>query len=390
MKRILTIVFFTLAITLQAQSPVATSPFEQFGDHIFIKLSVDGSEPLDFIFDTGDGLTVIDLDVAKKLNLPLDHKLTATSAQGSITGAYIKHNKIELGGMLLESNIKVYATSLKHLEISIGRNIDGIIGYDMLVHHVTRLNYDEMKVEMYDSGSYPKSGEKIPFKLYNAIPTITAFVTLNNDEELSGTFFLNTGAGTSVDFNSPYAKTNDIISKTGEHYSYLVKGLEETETRHYEGRVKSFRFGTSTYQNLPIGISEVASGIQGDKKAAGIIGNRILSKYNILFDYKSGFMYLAENSRMSLPVAVNCSGLDLQMNEDLTKVLVHKVFEGSAAEAAGIRLNDEVISLDGKPVSSMSLVALEEALKKEGATVSLEISSAGETRKVSLTLKPLL
>ncbi len=387
MKKILLILITVVSIQAVAQAPVASSAFQLVGDHIFIKLSVDGSEPLDFIFDTGDGLTVIDLDVAQKLNLSMDHKLAATSAQGSITGSYIKHNSIKLGDYLLEKDIKVYATTLRHLEMSIGRNIDGIIGYDMLIHHITRINYSDMMIELYDSGSYPKVGEMIPFKLYNAIPTIPGFATLNNDEDVGGTFFLNTGAGTSVDFNTPFAKTNGIIGKTGQHYSYPVKGLEDVETRHYEGRVKSFRFGTVNLQSLPIGISEVEKGIQGDKKAAGIIGNKVLSKFNILFDYKTSVLYLEENSRMATPIAVNCSGLDLQLNKEMTKILVHKVFEGSPAEAAGIKVDDELVSINGKAASELSLVEVEDLLKKGGTKVTLVLDTAGE---VSLDLKELL
>ena len=89
---------------------------ELYGDHIFIHLSVDGSEPLDFIFDTGDGLPVIDLDIAKMLNLDLNHSASKTSAQGAIKGALIDHNTIELNGIELEKDIQLYATSLRHLE----------------------------------------------------------------------------------------------------------------------------------------------------------------------------------------------------------------------------------------------------------------------------------
>ena len=94
MKKAIQIVIILFSIKAYAQQPVTTTPFELFGDHIFISLSVDDSDPVDFIFDTGDGLPVIDLNIATKLGLNMDHKESHTSAQGSITGALIKHNKI--------------------------------------------------------------------------------------------------------------------------------------------------------------------------------------------------------------------------------------------------------------------------------------------------------
>ncbi len=390
MKHLLATFLISAFFMSQSQSPIGTSDFELYGDHIFVKLSVDGSDPLDFILDTGDGLTVLDLDVAQSLNLPLDHKQTTTSAQGSITGALIKHNRIELNGMLLEKNIKVYATDLDHLEISIGRNVDGIIGYDMLRHHIVKLNYDLLKIELYDSGSYPKSGQEIPFKFHTAIPTISAYITLNDGATLEGNFFVNTGAGTTLDFNTPFANENNIVDRTGEHYSYLVKGLGEKETRHYEGRVKSFRFGTQSFDDMPIGISQVEAGIQGDKKIAGIIGNRLLSRYNILFDYKTHKMYLEENGRSGEDFFVNSSGLDVQMDKAMEKVLIHQVIEGTGAEAAGIQLNDEIVAINGAATSGMSLIEVEDLLRADGKTVELDLKRGSEDLKVTLELKKLL
>lgn len=377
-------------IASYAQSPITTTDFELYGDHVFVKLSVDDSEPLDFIFDTGDVLTVIDMDVAEKLNLPINHKENATSAQGSISGALIKHNKIRLNDLLLEKNIKVYATDLDHLEISIGRNIDGIVGYEMLHHHVVRLDYDAMKLEVYDSGSYPKKGEELSFKFHHTVPTIDATITLNNGESLSGSYYVNTGAGTTVDFNTPFANENGIIDKTGDHYSYLVKGLGATETRHYEGRVKSFSFGSTTVENLPVGISQVTSGIQGEKKVAGIIGNKLMNRFNVLFDYKTHKIYLEKNGRFSEDYPVNCSGIDVQLSKDKSKILIHQVIEGSAAASEGISVDDELVSINGESAMSLGLPAVEKMLKQSGSSVTLTLNSGGSSKEVSLDLKSLL
>ena len=392
MKKLFTVAIGLIAsVVVLGQSPQITSDFELYGDHIFIKLSIDDSEPLDFILDTGDGLTVIDLDIAEKLKLSVDHKQTTTSAQGSVSGALIKHNKVALEGLVLENNIKVYATDLKHLEISIGRNIDGIIGYDMLHHHVVRLDYDSMKVELYDYATgYPKNGIELPFKMHFAIPVVKGIVTLNNGETIDGTFYMNTGAGTTLDFNAPFADSNQVINKTGEHYSYLVKGLGQEETRHYEGRVRTFRFGSNIFENLPVGISQIKAGIQGDKKVSGIIGNRILSQYNILFDYKAHKLYMEPNGRQDIGFPVNCSGLDVQLSEDMSKVLIHQVLEGTQAEAAGIKVNDVLVSINGTPAKDLTLIEIEDILKKSGTTVQLTIDQDGSSKDVSLDLKSLL
>lgn len=388
MKRIITTVLGTIALfAVCAQTPITSIPFQLFGDHIMIKVSVDNSDPLDFIFDTGSGLTVLDNEVADRLNLKGKKvRMNETTS----TFELIKHNEIEINGFPMEKNIKVYATDLDHLEISLGRDFDGIVGYDLMHHHTIHIDYEQQMMEIYDHGKGPKEGDAVPFHLHIAIPTIKGNVVLNNGESLDGTFFVMTGAGTSLDFNSPYAKANDIIHKTGKHYSYLVKGITEEETPHYEGHVLSFTFGEEVIEDLPIGISTANHGIQADNIVSGIIGSQILSMFNFTIDVPGKTLYFQQNSNYGKKLTVNCSGIDVQLSPEKNRVLIHQVFENSPASEAGILLNDEILAINDLSTTEISLPQIKELLKGVGETVSLKIQRGGEEKQVSLKLKSML
>lgn len=388
MKRIALVLACLITNLTFAQTPTKSIPFELFGDHIIIQLSVDGSEPLDFIFDSGDGITVIDEEIADELHLV---KEKVVLNQGTVSGSLIKHNKLEIGDYLLEKNIKVYSTDLDHLEISLGRDFDGIIGYDLMHHHAVRIDYDNMLFEIYEHGQHPKKGSPIPFKLNTAIPTIEGSVVLNNGEPHSGTFFVMTGAGTTLDFNSPYAKKYDVIHKTGDHYYYYVKSISQEETKHYEGMVKSFTFGDQKFEDLPIGISQAKTGTQAHEKVSGILGNKILSRYNVIFDLPAKLIYMEKNKNFDDHFIVNCSGIDIQLSKDKKKVLIHQVFEGSVAEAVGVQVNAELISIDGKmALADVDFPGIQKMLVQPNKTVRLLISQNGNEKTVNLALKPLL
>ncbi|SNT38454.1 Aspartyl protease [Ekhidna lutea] len=391
MKRILYLLVFT-CLYCNAQSPITSTKMQLFGDHIFIQLSVDGSEPLDFIFDTGDGLPVIDLDVAQELGLDLDHAASKTSAQGAVKGALIDHNTIELNGIVLEKDIELYATSLRHLEMSIGKNIDGIIGYDLLHHYVVKLDYDQGMFELYDQPSYVHEGfgESFEFKLDNYIPHIEAQVTLNDGEVLSGEFFVNTGAGATLDFNTRFAAKNDIIERTGEHFSYPVAGLSNKETTHYEGRVRNFGFGTFDFEKMPIGISTAKHGIQHNKKVAGIIGNKLLKRFNITFDYSREKIYFVKNRNIDNAFSVNASGLNLQLSEDMSKVLVHKVYDASPAKLVGIVKDAEILRVNGKDIKAYALPELRDLLEQANKNIELTLWQEGEEQSFTLDLDQLI
>ena len=387
MKKLLAATCLLGASFAFSQTPITSIPFELFGDHIIIKVSVDDSEPLDFIFDTGSGFTVLDDDVTKALNLS-GKKIEMNNA--SSTWQLIKHNTLAINHFLMEKNIKVYSTDFDHLEISLGMDIDGIVGYDLLRHHSIYVNFDSKTINIYDLGSGPKKGDAIPFTMDTSIPVVQGNVTLNNGEPHPGSFYFITGAGTTLDFNSPYAKQWDVINKTGKHYSYYVKGLSKDETLHYEGHVLSLEFGKQKIEDLPIGISTASDGIQASKNVSGIIGSQIIRMYNFTIDYGTNMLYLEKDHTYDANFKVNCSGIDVQLSEDKKKVLIHQVFEESPASEAGIKLNDELVKINGKTMAEVNLADVKKILKEEGETVELVINQGGSEKTVSLELRSLI
>ncbi|MEM0940830.1 MAG: PDZ domain-containing protein [Bacteroidota bacterium] len=379
---------FMLTITGFSQEPITSIPFQLFGDHIIIQVSIDNSESLDFIFDTGSGYTVLDEDITKDLGL--SGKKIEMKEATYYDWQIVKHNTITINNFLMEKNIKVYSTDFDHLEISLGMDLDGIVGYDLLRSHSVYVNFDEKLISIYDLGMAPQRGDAIPFTFDTRIPAIKGKVVLNNEELHDGIFYFITGAGTTLDFNTPYAAEYDIISKTGKHYSYLVKGLSKKETPHYEGRVLSFSFGKQKIEDLPIGISTATEGIQASKVVAGIMGSQIIRMYNFTIDYGSNMVYLEKDKTYNASFNVNCSGFDVQLAEDKKTVLIHEVFDDSPASESGIMVNDELLKINGKSMNEVVLPDVKKILRKESEKVDLVIKQNGKEKKITLELRSLI
>lgn len=386
MKNIFTTLLSILVFGAFAQ-PITSIPFEMYGDHMIVQISVDGSAPLDFIFDTASGLTVLDKDRANELGLSgKEIKIHDTNTTMEI----LKHNTFSINGFEMEKNIKVYTTVLRHLEKSLGRDIDGIFGYDLMVHHTLHIDYEQKRMDIYEHGGGPVSGDLIPFFLNMSIPTISASVILNNGEPLEGTFFVMTGAGTTLDFNSPFATKNDIIDKTGKHFSYLVKDISENETVHYEGHVEQLKFGKEEFPDLPVGISQAKSGIRAHGDVAGIIGNRLLSRYNITIDLPNKQFFFTQNSNYEKPILINSSGIEIQLSEDMSDILVHKVYENSPAEEVGVMLNDKLLAVNDKPVSKMTFPEIIDVFRHKDRKVSIKVLRDNEEKLLTFETRSLI
>ncbi len=392
MKRVLFAILGILgALSVLAQTPTSTVPFELFGDHIFIKVSVNDSEPLDFIFDTGDGLTVLNIETARRLDMVSDGKVRKTSAGGSVTGALLKHQTVEIGGLPV-NDIEIYETSLNHLEISIGRKIDGIIGFDVLDQYVIKIDYEGNEFQIYneDGFLYNGGGKSFKLKLNSYIPYIPASVTMANGKQLKGDFFIDTGARTSVDFNTPYVNKNGMVDLIGDNYSYYVAGLSSNETKHYKGRATDFSFGGFSFDNLPIGLSQAEHGIQNNSKVAGILGNELLKHFNITYDYARKKIYFEQNDVFDNQFMVDAAGIDFQYDKSMKQILIHQVHENSAAADMGIKIDTQLLEVNGKAATDYTIPELRTIFSQDGGTASVKILQNGEEKTVEFNLKQLI
>jgi C-terminal processing protease CtpA/Prc len=199
-----------------------------------------------------------------------------------------------------------------------------------------------------------------------------------------------TGAGTTLDFNAPFSEEFDVIHKTGKHFSYLTKSISNVETKHYEGHILSLFFGDQKIDDLPVGISTATTGVQANKSVSGIIGNQILRMYNITYDFHSKNLYLMKNANYGKKLLVNCSGIDIQLSEDMQRVLIHQIIDDSPASEAGIQLNAELLKVNGMTMAEVNFPTVKDILKREGTSVELKIKENGTERDVTLKLRSLI
>src|SRR5688572_23867349 len=74
-----------------ASSVRATIPFELDNKHIMLSVKVNG-KPLTFVLDTGDQVAIVDLDLARQMNLVLSGEVRVGGAGAAISTGYFVKN----------------------------------------------------------------------------------------------------------------------------------------------------------------------------------------------------------------------------------------------------------------------------------------------------------
>ena len=101
-------------------------------------------------------------------------------------------------------------------------------------------------------------------------------------------------------------------------------------------------------------------------------------------------MWWEENSKYEGPFFVNASGILLQLDKSLDKLLIHQIYDNSPAEKAGLMVDDEILEIGGKSAKELGLVGVRDLLAKSGETVTIKIKRKRETSEVSLTLADMI
>jgi hypothetical protein len=366
--------------------------FELYDGLVFLKVSVDDSEPLDFIFDSGAGTTNLNSRYS------FAKSLTTTKTAGSMGGSgmqmvpMLEGSTLTLeGGITIDSAI-ILITDLSHLERMTGRRIDGIIGSDLLWNYMVTVNYSDRQLIVYPDREAAPALECYPIEisLDLGIPMGDATMTMGNGEQFEGRFLFDTGAKSSLILTTPTSERTNAVVGNAPVYLDHARGVTAAQIDLAVGRCQAFEFAGQSFNNVPVAMSSSTEGALSLEFFDGIIGHVLLQKFNITYDYLGRVMCLAPNANFNLPIATDGSGLRWETDSTLTRIFVSHIIENSAAADEPIEAGDELLELNEKPVAELTLSDIKKALKQHGEQVSMKFQRNGyHTYEVGLELRSL-
>jgi len=99
-------------------------------------------------------------------------------------------------------------------------------------------------------------------------------------------------------------------------------------------------------------------------------------------------MYIKPNDYFNEPFEHDMSGLEYYASNDYKHIIISRVEPGSSADAVGLEKGDEIVTINLKPVSKMSLEEIDSLFKsKDGRNILLEIFHDSKYDNVILSLK---
>ncbi len=367
----------------------------QVFDHIVcMPVKINRSLPLDFILDTGAAdICGIDEVEAGKLKLAFGRKISTNGAGEETVDSY------KLGKVLFSLpgidfvNLELSTLPLKRLVPFWGKEIEGIIGGNVLEQVVTEIDYVNRTVHFYDPADfhYNGPGERIPISIYYKSPYVIAKISVAGaTEPIEGLFLLDTGLRGMV-FNGPFHRRHSLAEKSPRIVKNTLGFGIGGESRGMVGRVKSLSINGITFNNPVVGFSLDRQGVLSSGNFAGAIGTTFLHRFRIFFNYAEKEMILEKNKFFAESFEYDMSGIFfITEGERFDRIMVYNILENSPAVDAGLKKGDIIVSIDDRKAGALTMEEIRRLFIGVGKKVRLEIQRNSNTFTVTLGLRRLV
>ena len=146
-----------------AEEGLRLLPFQLQGDgDIVVPVTIDGGGPFDFLLDTGSSRTIVSDATARRLGLQIVAQTLMVTPLGEAPQALAPLNRVAMGA---GPPATVLAMIVPADALDRGRDIDGIIGQDILARRSYTIDYERRHLAWHSASTGELGGARLPLEL---------------------------------------------------------------------------------------------------------------------------------------------------------------------------------------------------------------------------------
>jgi hypothetical protein len=204
-----------------------------------------------FLLDSGSSTSLIDIDEAKSLQLPMGGSSHVAGAT-MLTGESALADSLDLGGLRFHP-IVLTAVPLGLPAKIRGFGIKGVLGFDVLAHVVVRISYARGQLQFIEPTAfrYGGNGLVLPLDATNRVPYVAA--TIGDKDPV--TFTIDTGSNSGLTLYQDFASSHtrdflrpgDLATDTGAPLDPNEAGTQRSRGQTVAGTDASSHTDVSSY-----------------------------------------------------------------------------------------------------------------------------------------------
>lgn len=375
----------------------ATIPFRYIHNFIIVEAKIYGIIPLQFIFDTGaEHIILFKREYTDLLQVPYDRRIPVLGSDMSreIFALIARNGVIEVKGLAPQPyDMLVLEEDYFSLDEMIGSPVAGLIGGGFFRNLIINIDYKRNQINLYDPATFepPADYISLPIKIKTNKPYVMAEASLTDGSPVQVDLLVDTGAGVPLLLHnnshpSLHLPDQYIKGKLGMGLGGYLEG--------YIGRIQKLSLGSIEFPSVLTSFQNMDQNWlkDKDKYRNGILGNDLLSRFDVFFDYVHGQLMLKPYKKKQDPFVMDRSGLVLfAFGEGFNQFAVRDILSDSPAQEAGFQVNDVLTRIQGTWAKYFTLDEINRVLqKKAGKKLKLQILRGKELMRKELTIRDLI
>ncbi|GAC1367659.1 MAG: hypothetical protein NVSMB30_02470 [Hymenobacter sp.] len=335
---------------------------------------LNGAGPYNFLVDSGVGISIItSSSLADSLRLPHGQLFQVVGAGTANTGlqAYQTDSvRVTLPGGVVAPRMTwlVLSDDILNLSGYVGVPIHGILGSELFRSFVVTLQPEQNRLVLHNPSTFrPPHGRHwstIPLTLQNNKAYFNAAVQLTDSLRLVLKLVFDTGASHALSLE--LGSDRRLVGPAKRLPTDLGRGLSGT-VKGFLGRVPTLQLGRFTLHSVLTSFPDpVAVPRRVDVPRNGNVGYELLKRFSLVVDYPHARLLLRPNMRFRDPFEHDMCGIELlAFGPTYRRFMVLHVMPDSPAAAAGLQVDDELMSVNLLPAEGFTLTELDRLLHSE-------------------------
>ncbi len=375
-----------------------TIPFEFHNNFIIVNLIFDDVFPLKFIFDTGSENTIlVKKEFTDILNISYDRKFKVLGAdfEQELVAYLVRNINMDLPNLPGQGlDLLVLKDDYFKFEEYTGLKIHGILGMDLFKTFTIQIDYKKQNLILHRVEKFVVPSKKfklLPVQIHRNKPYLMATVEIKQDTVAKVKLLLDTGASLSLLLHNNSSKEltmpeKMIPGKIGNGLGGFIQG--------FVGRINRLSFDEFYFNSVITNFQEVNENVQYRVNFGrnGILGNEILSRFNVIFDIARSKVYLKPIKKYNKYFKYDRSGITLiASGKKLNKFRIKELIQYSPAAEAGLQIGDLVTSVNSIPLGKDDLRRVTKKFqKRSGKRIKMVVLRKGKRMVFRFRLRDLI
>jgi hypothetical protein len=373
-----------------------TIKFKSASNLIVIPVTINDSDTLNFILDTGVRFPIItELPFINKLNLNymMPVQIKGLGEGENLTAYRSGNNKMKING-LVANNQEVQMIIDENFQIShmLGMPVHGLIGFNLFKDYIVKIDYISEKITLFRPEYYKYRDRKkdiiLPLHFEGNKPFVRTNIVMEDYTEVPVKLLVDTGASDALWLSE---NSDERIKLPVNHVeTFLGRGLSG-DLFGKKGRIDGIWVGPLVLSKPIVAFpnSELIDQLITSNDRNGTIGAEILRRFIVTIDYRNKRLTLHPTSELKDEFNYNMSGMEVtNPMPGLPIFTINNIRANSPAYYAGLKENDQILSINSSHHQSIDLNDINLLLQsKENKKIKLRVLRGGEEFRTSFLLK---